>query len=501
MDVHARAPVGIAALIPADQPTTNTRPPRRDRGLGHERRATQVRSRRHDEQTRLLASLGSTVCRVGEFDHIAAAMEASPLMAELKAMGLSGDFSKLERNAAKRHHYVPQFVLRGFADPADGGRRIFQMPTGSRKAPIRVGVRDAALRQWLYRVVTPEGGTSNRHEGYLALIEEHAAPAIARFIAEPSSLAPGDRATIAFFVAVQTMRTPVAAEQITALANAALQNAVSEVYSDREAFAQRHREHFGPGASDEEIEEFRLDVIDQVRTGKVRVSGRGGADFATGLEHAASLIPQIFAFDWALLRSAGGFITSDRGYAIHDPAPPFPWVAPSLLSSPASETLVPLHDTSVILMRPGTAMCHLDVRDASSSDVERLNLRTLGWADEYVFAKRQSTLDSVRASARRRPAAVVRPRPFCEVVLIELDPDDPSLAVENVRRGWPSYLPAHDGKPHDYLVIPTDAPQPQLRRRADDLAERRALKRLGLADGTRPGRLSHRPINPLDIAG
>jgi hypothetical protein len=34
---------------------------------------------------------------VGEFDHIVAAMEASPLMAELKAMGLSGDFSKLDR--------------------------------------------------------------------------------------------------------------------------------------------------------------------------------------------------------------------------------------------------------------------------------------------------------------------------------------------------------------------------------------------------------------------
>jgi hypothetical protein len=266
----------------------------------------------------------------------------------------------LTANAAKRHHYVPQFVLRGFADPADGGRRIFQMPTKSRKAPLRVGVRDAALRQWLYRVVTPEGGTSNRHEGYLALVEQHAAPAIARLIAGPSSLQPGDRATIAFFIAFQTIRTPAAAEQITALANAALQNAVSEVYSDRKAFAEHHHQHFGPGASDQEIEEFRLDVIEQVRTGKLRVSGHGGADFATGLEHAASLIPQIIAFDWALLRAVdGGFVASDRGYAIHDPAPPFPWAAQGILSSSASETLVPLNDTRALLMRPGSAICRL----------------------------------------------------------------------------------------------------------------------------------------------
>jgi hypothetical protein len=438
---------------------------------------------------------------VGEFDHIVAAMEASPLMAELKAMGLSGDFSKLDRNAAKRHHYVPQFVLRGFADPTDGGRRIFQMPTRSRKAPRRVGVRDAALRQWLYRVVTPEGGTSNRHEGYLALVEEHAAPAIARLIADPSSLQPGDRATIAFFVAFQTIRTPAAAEQITALANAALQNAVSELSSDRKAFAEHHNQHFGPGASDQEIEEFRLDFIDQVRTGKVRVSGRGGADFATGLEHAASLIPQIIAFDWALLRAVdGGFVASDRGYAIDDPAPPFPWAAQGLLSSSASETLVPLNDTRALLLRPGSATCRLEVHDVGAAELERLNLRTLGWADEYVFAKRQTTLDSLRTTARRRPGDVIRPRPFCEVVLIELDPDDSSLAVENARRGWPPYLRGQDGEPRDYLVIPMDAPQPELRRRADELAEHRARKRLGPAAEAAPGKLSHHAIHPLDVA-
>ena len=442
------------------------------------------------------------MCRVGEFDHIVAAIEASPLMAALKAMGLSGDFSKLDRNAAKRHHYVPQFLLRGFADPADGGKRIFQMPTRSRKAPMQVGIRDAAIRQWLYRVVTPDGKQSNRHEGYLALVEEHAAPAIARLIAAPEPLQPGDRATIAFLVAFQTMRTPAAAEQMTAVANAAFQNAASELYSGREAFVEHHRQYFGAGASDEEIEEFRLDVLEQVRTGKIRVSGRGGADFATGLAYAASLIPQIIAFDWAVLRRAGGgFVASDRGYAIHDPAPPFPWTAQALLSSPASETLVPLNDTTALLMRPGSATCRLDVGDVDATELEQLNLRTLGWAAEYVFAKRQATLDGLRVTARRRPRDVIRPRPFCQVILLELDPDDQSLSAENTRRGWPPYLPGQDGEPRDYLVIPTDAPQPELHRRADELAECRARKRLGAAAAAAPGKLTHRAINPLDLTG
>lgn len=433
---------------------------------------------------------------MGEFDHIVAAMEASPLMAELKTMGLSGDFSKLDSNAAKRHHYVPQFILRGFADPGDGGRRIFQMPTRSRRAPVRVGVRDAAVKQWLYRAVTADGSTSNRHEGYLALVEEHAAPAIAKFIAQAPELDDGDRATIAFFVAFQTMRTPAAAAQITDLANSALNNAASELYSDKEGFAASYRERYGSDKDDVEIEAFRTQLIEQVRAGRVRVTGKAGAEFATALEHAASLIPPIIAFDWMLLRSsAGGFVTSDRGHAIHDPTPLYPWTAHSILSSARSETLVPLSDTAALMIRPGAAECRLEVCDAAPEDVERLNLWMFGWADDYVFAKRQATLDRLRTSARAKPSEVPRPKPFCAVALLEIDPNDDSLAEENRERGWPPHLPGSDGEPRDYLVIPTDKPQPELRRRADELAEQRARKRLGTA----PGKMTHRYIHPLDL--
>jgi hypothetical protein len=157
--------------------------------------------------------------------------------------------------------------------------------------------------------------------------------------------------------------------------------------------------------------------------------------------------------------------------------------------------------TTALLMRPGSATCRLEVRAIAATELEQLNLRRLGWADKYVFAKRQATLDRLRTAARRRPAEVIRPRPFCEVILLELDPDDPSLAVENTQRGWPPYLRGQDGEPRDYLVIPTNVPQPELRRRADELAECRARKRLGPAAEAAPGRLSNSPIHPLDVTG
>jgi hypothetical protein len=242
-----------------------------------------------------------------EFDHIVAALEASPVTRALAEMAKTDDFSSLE-STAERHHYVPQFLLKGFAVERDGGRRIFQMPTSGRRAPTRVGVRDAALRRRLYTAVDDDGHASNRHEGYLALIEDLAAPALRRFIGDPQALTPGERASIAFLVAFQTMRTPVAAEQITALANMTLQNLASVLYSDRRGFAERHREDLDEYASPEEIDGLRLELLEAVRSGAVRASGNNGADFASGLRHAAETVPMIVAFGWLLLRApSGGF--------------------------------------------------------------------------------------------------------------------------------------------------------------------------------------------------
>jgi len=115
---------------------------------------------------------------MGEFDHIAAAMRASPLTAAFMEMAETNDFSRLDKNTAKRHHFLPQFLLRGFSHTYHGKGHIFQMETRSRRAPVRVGVRSAAVRTGLYAAPDEDGELSNRNEGYLALVESHAAPAL-----------------------------------------------------------------------------------------------------------------------------------------------------------------------------------------------------------------------------------------------------------------------------------------------------------------------------------
>jgi hypothetical protein len=438
---------------------------------------------------------------MGEFDHIAAAIQASPVTTAFMEMAATNDFGRLEKNAAKRHHFVSQFLLRSFAQQHRGKDCLFQMETRSRRAPLRVDARTAASRHRYYAVHDEEGSLSNRNEGYLALVEEHAAPALRHLLDDPASLEPGERATIALFVALQTMRTPAAEEQITTVANAAFQNWASGFYSDRSAFAEQYRDYFGEGASEDEIEEFRQETIAQIRDGRLRLSGRAAA-LSTGLVHAVENVPWLIEFDWTLLRApSGGFITSDRGYAIHDPAPRFPWSFQALLSSDRTETTVPLSDTACLLMRPFPMGGGLLERDVSPREAETVNLRTFGWAHEYVFGRTQEALVAVRMATKRRGGDVVRPKSFVQVVLLEPDPDDTSLIEANRRRGWPMQLPNDRGDLCDYIVIPCDAPHPELRGLADRLTEKRARKRAGVGpDDLFAGRVINRPIHPLDIA-
>jgi hypothetical protein len=437
---------------------------------------------------------------MGEFDHIVSAMNASPIMRELVEMGSTGDFSRLDANQAKRHHYIPQFVLREFATRRDGKHFIFQMPTQGRRAPTAVSVRDAALRKNLYRAIDENGKATNRHEGYLELIERHAAHAIRRLLQAPESLAPGDRATIAFFVAFQMMRTLAAAELVTEAANVAFRAAAPAAFGDRRTFAARRRAQ-GHQGSDDEIEQLRQDMLEQVREGKVTVAGANGADFASGFQHAAESIPPIISFDWLLLRaSAGGFIASDRGYAIHDPAPPFPWAAQGLCSSDYSETFVPLADTAGLVIRPATLSCSLDVREVSGSEIEGLNLRTFGWATGYVYAKSQKLLDEIRVAARRQPGKVIKPKTLTAVIAIEVDPDDSSLADANRARGWPARIRGRDSRPRDYVVISNDGPRPEEHRRVAEIGERRLRKRLGIGpDAPLDGHFVTELRDPLDF--
>jgi hypothetical protein len=419
---------------------------------------------------------------VGEFDHI---FEMAETM----------DFSRLE-SAAKRQHFLPQMLLREFCREKDGKERIFQLDVKTGKT-LPVSPEKAASRRHLYTVVEADGSRSNQNEGYLALVESHAAPALKRFLADPVALTDGDRATLAFFISLQTQRTPAAAVRINEIASSAFRMLAGSMFSDRREFAERYREHFGKDATPEEIESFRQETIDAVSSGRVKLVDRGGVAFSVGMHHAAEQSFMLYDFDWTLLRCPGAFVTSDRAFAIYDPTPQYPWSTEGILSSENAETTIPLSEDACLLLRP---LGHgLRVQDISASDAEFVNLRTYGWADTYIFGATQESVVRVRKAAKARPKDAAKPRPACQVTILDPDPDDDSFAAANLKRGWPARLP-YEGVMHDYVVIPSDKPHPELNAKVDAAVERRTRKRFGVGEeAILDGRMRVNPIHPLDM--
>jgi len=373
---------------------------------------------------------------------------------------------------------VPQLLLRRFCRGSD--ERLFQLEVRTGK-PVRVTTREAASRRRYYQFQDDEGNKSNAVEAYLALVETYAAPALER-LTQDEKISDPDRATLSFFFALLGMRTPGIRKLGEAIGREVFEHFIGSHWGDSDAFSHLYREWQGDDdAAADEAEELRQRTLRMFRSGELEiVDPDGGATMSALLTASADTTQSIFGeMTWTLLRTTGDeFITSDRGLAIFDPTPRFPWSMDAILSSESSQTSIPLGLSRCLVLTPGEPI--FQTMDADPVDVMHLNLRTYGWADRHIFGSGQEVVAAVRRAARKHPALVVRPKPFRQVTLLEAEPGDTKLADDHRRRGWPPYLMADgpDGKPrkYDYMVIGEDGTALEVGIETTRLAKARALR-------------------------
>ena len=110
--------------------------------------------------------------------------------------------SPAERSVAKRHHTVPQFYLRGFAE----GEMLATVRLPGTQRFLQV-VRKAASEINFYAVDGHEDGP-DAFEKLLSTVEGEAARVLDSIIDGTWPLAPTDRTALAYFIAVQATRGP-----------------------------------------------------------------------------------------------------------------------------------------------------------------------------------------------------------------------------------------------------------------------------------------------------
>jgi Protein of unknown function (DUF4238) len=177
------------------------------------------------------------------------------------------------KTTARRHHYVPAFVLSHFVEPR-GDRRSFmaQLDTTNGQ-PRKTTPNDACFEKDLYAQQGDEG-RDNTLEAFFSIIERHSAPAIRRLIADPLAQTPEDRETLSYFIAFQNNRSPVVLAQLGNMAEAISLAMFAVHLEDAVAFRSLYRDAIEAEASDEEIESFREYMKGRLQRGAMRLSIR-----------------------------------------------------------------------------------------------------------------------------------------------------------------------------------------------------------------------------------
>jgi hypothetical protein len=111
----------------------------------------------------------------------------------------------MPKNEPKRHHFVPKFYLRQFADHK---KRVRIYARGTTKKPVVTSVINAAVESGFYTIVEESGAESQSVEQLLSKIEGLARGAMVRMLEGRFPPDFEDRANLSLFMALQILRTP-----------------------------------------------------------------------------------------------------------------------------------------------------------------------------------------------------------------------------------------------------------------------------------------------------
>jgi hypothetical protein len=335
--------------------------------------------------------------------------------------GLTCGERTLPNCEGERHHYTPQFVLKRFRGP---GGKLFQLDKTDGSCEL-IKVKDAAWDPRLYTVDSITGEHDGIVEGLFSVAENFAAVSLERLLKAPENFTDDDRGNLAFLLAIQEQRAPGWLEEFEErLAEMGTMLAAVELANMT-----------GPRGKQRKAREAAKALAD----GNVNIRPTRENLLTTALLGVAHTVGVIYSLPWTLLRAkAGAFVTSDRPLTMHDPTPPHEFAGAAWMSSELAVVTMPMSSAACLRTCPSDR-CHFTERD-TTKQVDRINLRTYGWARRYIYGRSAELLEDLHALAVADPSAVPPPTKKRSVMLEDIETADPAVAARNAANGWPRYV-------------------------------------------------------------
>ncbi|TML00268.1 MAG: DUF4238 domain-containing protein [Actinobacteria bacterium] len=335
---------------------------------------------------------------------VVAAVPNPPFLQHLR--DIAAGTKRLPDTLARNQHYVPSFLLARWATPQTRECKLFALTVASGEVAQRKP-GEVALQKDLYTLDKHEKSVNLVIEAFLSVIEGYAADPIKRLGAVPAAISDDDRATIAFFIALQQGRTPTGLAQHRQVAHAAAEAQLHAFFRDKQRVAARYRETTNANATDDEIRAWAIEQIKAFKQGRRTIELPDEAPFQALLMSVSGVAAAVAQMDWTLLVGRSELVTSDRGLAMWDAHLPASrgnaWE-----SSPAAEATVPIAPSACLKLTPGTG--GFAVEEADAATVQALNKRTYGWAEQALFGTSDRAVRAVHHAAMTDPATVPLPR-------------------------------------------------------------------------------------------
>jgi len=299
---------------------------------------------------------------------------------------------------AKRHHHVPRFYLRAFADPK-GRIQVYDRHSG--RTLDRQRIENVAVESDLYTVTDDEGRPSDGAEQAIARLEGGISESLARLRGPDPVASTEDQANVAIFVALQFVRTTAMRDQFENLHDLKLRMSTEgNVGGDPPHMVKRFIEKRYGAAPDW--------LKDQVRSVAADPSRPVRLPTEEWLVMMADLVPYLAnglrERTWRLVMAGEGtYLTCDNPIAlIVDPADPNPGVG----LRNAAQVLLPVAPDRLLVIE-GLEPGPITVGTAGGAWVRWANRSVANRASRHVYwHPRSYPMRTIQIPAEPRPAGV-----------------------------------------------------------------------------------------------
>jgi hypothetical protein len=304
-------------------------------------------------------------------------------------------------SAPKRHHYVPRFLLRRFAEDPGAKRPTVWWLNKKTGANERRSVENEAVIGRYYQFSESVEVPREVPEKMLSDVEGVAAAAVRSLEEHPSTLDFEERLALALFIVLQRKRTPNGRRYFKFVDEFIGRLATEVNLHNAESWAAA-MQAIGEFESSEQAEQERLETLRAFREGRVTVQTTADGEI-TGMFLQAVEVALVLTgedFSWYLLRPEGSrrFILGDDPVAFFDPSQP---EKPGGLGfgTPGVDTTLPLSPTTCLLLRKEQRGRTREVL-VDDAVVRHINLRSYAHAEQCIWGSRQLDVTTVRRDAK-----------------------------------------------------------------------------------------------------